>query len=85
MTGEGVSPPCPRSLFYELMDFTFELSKLYGVIPFEILKQDKDEVIMLLNYMAEKSEATPAKSVATPTDSNARKWVNDKTATGGWW
>ena len=38
------------------MDFTFELGKIYNVMPFEILKQDKDEVIMLLNYMAEKSE-----------------------------
>lgn len=56
MTGEGGTPPCPKSLFYELMDFTFELSKLYNVIPFDILRQDKDEVIMLLNYMAEKSE-----------------------------
>jgi hypothetical protein len=36
------------------MDFTFELSKMFNVIPFEILKQDKDEVIMLINYMIEK-------------------------------
>lgn len=60
--GEGVTPPCPKSLFYELMDFTFELSKIYNVIPFEILKQDKDEVIMLLNYMAEKSESVQHES-----------------------
>ena len=38
------------------MDFTFELSKIFNVIPFKIMRQDKDEVIMLLNYMAEKSE-----------------------------
>ncbi len=36
------------------MDFTFELSKMFSVLPFEILKQDKDEVIMLINYMSEK-------------------------------
>lgn len=46
------------------MDFTFELSKLYGVIPFDILKQDKDEVIMVLNYMAEKSESVQSDSPA---------------------
>ena len=45
------------------MDFTFELSKIYNVIPFEILKQDKDEVIMLLNYMAEKSETAQGEKV----------------------
>ena len=66
------------------MDFTFELSKIYNVVPFEILKQDKDEVIMLLNYMAEKSEVVP--KVVTP-QKNDKQYikVNDKTATGGWW
>lgn len=37
------------------MDFTVETSKLYNVTPFEIFKQDKDEVIMLINYFIEKS------------------------------
>lgn len=37
------------------MDFTVEISKLYNVTPFEIFKQDKDEVIMLINYFIEKS------------------------------
>ena len=46
------------------MDFTFELSKIYNVLPFDILKQDKDEVIMLLNYMAEKVEAAQDNSPA---------------------
>ena len=36
------------------MDFTCEISKLYSVTPFEIFKQDKDEVIMLINYFIEK-------------------------------
>lgn len=37
------------------MEFTVETSKLYNVTPFEIFKQDKDEVIMLINYFIEKS------------------------------
>lgn len=37
------------------MDFTVETSKLYNVTPFEIFNQDKDEVIMLINYFIEKS------------------------------
>jgi hypothetical protein len=36
------------------MDFTFELSRMFNVLPFEIFKQDKDEVIMLINYMSAK-------------------------------
>ncbi len=60
------------------MDFTFELSKIYNVIPFDILKQDKDEVIMLLNYMAEKSEAaqvdTPA-AIMSDREESAAFWA----------
>lgn len=49
------------------MDFTFELSKIYSILPFDILKQDKDEVIMLLNYMTEKSEtAQGGKGIHNP-------------------
>lgn len=66
------------------MDFTFELSKIYNVLPFEILKQDKDEVIMLLNYMAEKSETAPKRNTVQNSEKQYIK-VNDKTATGGWW
>ena len=66
------------------MDFTFELSKIFNVIPFEILKQDKDEVIMLLNYMAEKSETAPKTDMPQNNEKRYVK-VNDKTATGGWW
>lgn len=74
-------------MFYELMNFTFELSKIYNVLPFEILKQDKDEVIMLLNYMTEKSESKDIKKTTVNKKGQTveRIRVNDKTATGGWW
>lgn len=72
----------PKSLFYELMDFTFELSKSLNISPFSIMKEDKDEVIMLMNYFIEKSEEQPeSKSVKSK---NERVRVNDDTATGGW-
>ena len=67
------------------MDFTFELSKIYNVMPFEILKQDKDEVIMLLNFMAEKGESTPNDRPAKSRNEQQYIKVNDRTATGGWW
>jgi hypothetical protein len=50
------------------MEFTCELSKLYSVTPFEIFKQDKDIVIMLVNYYIEKGQGNKR---AMP--------VNDKT------
>lgn len=72
----------PKSLFYELMDFTFELSKSLNISPFSIMKEDKDEVIMLMNYFIEKGEEQPeSKSVKSK---NERVRVNDDTATGGW-
>lgn len=54
------------------MDFTFELSKMFNVLPFEIFKQDKDEVIMLINYMSEKS-ATGAKENTSTIKSEKEK------------
>jgi hypothetical protein len=69
------------------MDFTAELSKIYNVTPFYVMKQDKDEVIMLINYMAEKAETVPTKNAAAGSNENTQTYikVNNKTATGGWW
>lgn len=75
----------PKSLFYELMDFTFELSKNLNISPFSIMKEDKDEVIMLMNYFIEKGEEQPEiKNVKSGNGKNERVRVNDDTATGGW-
>lgn len=81
-------PSCPKSLMYELLDFTFELAKSFNVLPFEIFKQDKDEVIMLINYLVEKGETSETKAEIkhkNKPNSKQRIRVNDKTATGGWW
>ena len=56
------------------MDFTCELSKLYSVTPFEIFKQDKDEVIMLVNYFIEKGqENTQSNLIADDTETEKQK------------
>lgn len=88
MTGEGVSLPCPRSLFFELMDFTSEVSTTYHVTPFDVLKEDKDLVIMLINYYIEKgkNETNTTRTAADyKRNTEQRILVNDKTATGGWY
>lgn len=71
MTGAGNYSPRPDdSLFFELMDFTYTLSVQNNLSPFTILDEDKDRVIMLINYFIEKGgkEETPkivaAKSAA---------------------
>lgn len=69
------------------MDFTVTLSQSFNLSPFKILKQDKDHVIMLINYFIEKGNDEPTKSVsANPRKlgKNDRIRVNDKTATNGW-
>lgn len=63
MTGEGRNSPCPNdSLFFELMDFTYTLATQTGLSPFDVLAQDKDRVIMLINYFIEKGDREPNKA-----------------------
>lgn len=69
------------------MDFTVEIGKAFNISPFDILDQDKDKVIMMINYYIEKGQNEPAQQAQPNTirhDKNARIRVNDKTATGGW-
>lgn len=55
--------------------------------PFTVLQEDKDHVIMLINYFTEKGEdEKPQPKREKNNDKTlARVRVNDKTATGGWW
>lgn len=72
------------------MDFTIHVSQSFGLSPFEVLKQDKDDVIMLINYYVEKGDMNNEPETYantrkhTQTHNNERIRVNDKTATGGW-
>ena len=54
---------------------------------FDVLKQDMDDVIMLINYYiergADRDSATPPQTGGKKREERIR--VNDKTATGGWW
>lgn len=56
------------------MDFTLEIAKSYSISPFDVMKQDKDEVIMLLNYFIEKSEATEIKHIINKPLKNDGFW-----------
>lgn len=60
------------------MDFTVETSKLYNVTPFEIFKQDKDEVIMLINYFIEKSRNKGEQQDAELDDVNLTEKEKDR-------
>lgn len=53
--------------------------------PFELFKQDVEEVIMLINYFIEKGETTPSQNSQNSSKKEERIKVNDKTATGGWY
>lgn len=57
-------------------------------MPFEILKQDKDEVIMWINFTIEDAQQTQQTSSNKTIEKNdgqiKRVCVNDKTASGGW-
>lgn len=63
-----------------------EIGKAFNISPFEILDQDKDKVVMMINYYIEKGQNEPTSHVQphSRSDNNGRIRVNDKTATGGW-
>lgn len=60
------------------MDFTCELSKLYSVTPFEIFKQEKDEVIMLINYYILKGNENKQADLLVNDNDNATEKESDK-------
>lgn len=64
MTGGGEYSPRPDSLFFELMDFTYTLSVQHNLSPFAIMEEDKDRVIMLINYFVEKGNKVVPKTVS---------------------
>lgn len=73
------------------MDFAVELSKAHGLSPFDVLKQDKDSVIMLINYFIDKAdsieETTPDEPPKVHEDIRGGvvyRRVTNSTATGGW-
>lgn len=62
------------------------LCRFHNMTPFELFKQDTDEVIMIINYYIEKGEDKKVE----PYNGSGKKHeqrirVNDKTATGGWY
>lgn len=73
------------------MEATVNLSRTHSISPFELFKQDAEDVIMLLNFYIEKSEETPQagnegrKTTAKQSDKPVRVRVTDATATGGWY
>lgn len=60
------------------MQTTFLLAGNFGVTPFEIMRQDVDEVIMVVNYLADKGRASKA-------DGNAHNAVNEKEQDKNFW
>lgn len=72
-----------KGAWHELMAVTISLCKAHGMTPFEIFREDTDEVISVINFYIEKGEEEPR-----PTNQGKKQEtrirVNDKTATGGW-
>lgn len=68
------------------METTINLCRIHNMTPFEMFKQDAEEVIMLINYYIEKGEDTEAKTPQNGVGKREERIrVNDKTATGGWY
>lgn len=61
------------------------LCRIYNLTPFSLFKEDSEEVIMLINYLIEKSGEAKNNNQSTHQKKEERIRVNDKTATGGWY
>lgn len=72
--------------FFELMEITLNLSKFFGLTPFEMFRENSDEVILLINHYITKAEnqVPTEKKAVNKSSKEERIRVNDKTATGGW-
>ena len=51
----------PHSLFFEFQELSITIADRFHITPFELYKQDCGEVIDLINYFLEKSEAEEKK------------------------
>lgn len=60
------------------------LSKAYGLSPFDVFKQDTEDVILLINYYVEKEDDMPTQTAEPKKNKETRVRVDSKTATGGW-
>ena len=57
--GHNPAPLSNKSIMFEMMDITEQLSKIYNVSPFDVLDRDAEHVIMVINYVLEKSNDAP--------------------------
>lgn len=55
----------------------------YNLSPFDVMKADKDSVIMMINYFVQKQEALDMKKEIAPKSGMIK--VTNETATGDWW
>jgi hypothetical protein len=60
------------------MKTTFILAGNFGVTPFEIMRQDMDEVILVINYLAESGKASK-------TDNNTQSTLTEKEQDKNFW
>ena len=59
--------------------------RIYNLSPFDLFKQEIDEVIMIVNYLVEKSSDNHVNHQNSYSKKEERIRVNDRTATGGWY
>ena len=60
------------------MKTTFILAGNFGVTPFDIMRQDLDEVILIVNYLSESGRASAAdnstQSIITEKEQDKKFW-----------
>ena len=58
------------------------MAERWGISPFELMKQDIDDFILIANRLVKNTKST---TKATARGAEERIKVDDSTATGGWY
>lgn len=67
------------------MQLTSTVGEHYRLSPFDVMKQDTDQVIMVINFLLDKSEEKTDIHTNNIRQQTKRIEVNDATASGGWY
>ena len=82
---KGASDAPYHGVYFELMRVTITIAQAFKLSPFDLFKQDKDEVILIINYFIEAGEDVKETRPLKAEKKETRIRVNDETASGGWY
>lgn len=70
-------------IHHELMEVTVTIARSFSISPFDVMREDASDVILMINHFIEKAGEAPSPKRKNPKEERVR--VTDSTASGGWY